>query len=114
MVASGPFSVVRHPANASAAALLLLDPKMTERKLTVALLAAVYRYVGSLHEEHRLLHAYGDAYARYQRRCAVLRARLRPMQMLEHLTGNGFNVAGSESSAIRETSNRESVERAPG
>jgi hypothetical protein len=72
MAATGPFSLVRHPANVAAAVLLLLDPHMTERKLTVALLAFAYGYVGSLHEEHRLLRAYGDAYARYQQRVPFL------------------------------------------
>jgi hypothetical protein len=72
MVAAGPFAVSRHPANLSAAVLLLLDPHMTERKLTVGLLAVAYGYVGSLHEERRLLRAYGDAYARYQQRVPFL------------------------------------------
>jgi methanethiol S-methyltransferase len=72
MVTAGPFSVVRHPANLAAPALLLLDPHMTERKLTVAVLAAAYGYVGSVHEERRLLRAYGDAYARYRRRVPFL------------------------------------------
>jgi methanethiol S-methyltransferase len=68
MRARGPFSVVRHPANLAAAVLLLLDPHMTERKLTVGLLATAYGYLGSLHEERRLARAYGNAYARYQQR----------------------------------------------
>jgi len=68
MAAVGPFAVVRHPANLAAAALLVLDPHMTERKLTVALLAGAYGCLGSLHEERRLRIAYGEAYARYQER----------------------------------------------
>lgn len=68
MAARGPFAVVRHPANLSAAVLLGLDPHMTQRKLTVALLAGVYGYLGSFHEERRLRLAHGDAYARYQER----------------------------------------------
>jgi methanethiol S-methyltransferase len=72
MVATGPFALVRHPANVATAALLLLDPHMTERKLTVAVLATVYGGVASFHEERRLLRAYGDAYVRYQRRVPFL------------------------------------------
>jgi hypothetical protein len=72
MVTAGPFSVLRHPANLAAPALLLLDPHMTERKLTVALLATAYGYLGSVHEERRLIRVYGDAYARYQRRVPFL------------------------------------------
>jgi hypothetical protein len=68
MAAVGPFAVVRHPANLAAATLLLLDPHMTERKLTVALLAGAYGCLGSFHEERRLRIAYGEAYARYQER----------------------------------------------
>ena len=72
MLATGPFAFVRHPANLSAAVLLLCDPHMSERKLTTALVATAYGYLGSLHEERRLLHAYGDAYVRYQRRVPFL------------------------------------------
>lgn len=72
MAATGPFARCRHPANLCAAVLLLLDPHMTERKLTVGVLAAAYGYIGSLHEERRLLAAYGDAYARYQQRVPFL------------------------------------------
>jgi len=77
MLATGPFAMSRHPANLSAPVLLLLDPHMTERKLTVGVLAAAYGYVGSLHEERRLLRAYGDAYARYQERVPFLVPRRR-------------------------------------
>src|SRR5947208_2835811 len=52
----------------AAAVLLLLDPHMTERQLTVGLLATAYGCLGSLHEERRLARAYGSAYARYQQR----------------------------------------------
>ena len=52
--------------------MLLLDPHMTERKLTVGVLAIAYGYLGSLHEERRLLRAYGDAYVRYQERVPFL------------------------------------------
>ncbi|MEA2274001.1 MAG: hypothetical protein QOI98_2709 [Solirubrobacteraceae bacterium] len=72
MLAAGPFALVRHPANLAAAVVLLLDPHMTERKLTVGLLATAYGYLGSLHEERRLLHLYGAAYERYQRRVPFL------------------------------------------
>jgi methanethiol S-methyltransferase len=66
MVAAGPFALVRHPANVAAGVVLLLDPRMTERKLVVGLLATAYGYVGSLHEERRLQRAYGEAYERYR------------------------------------------------
>jgi hypothetical protein len=72
MAAAGPFALVRHPANLAAAAVLLFDPHMTERKLTVGVLATAYGYLGSLHEERRLLRAYGDAYVRYQERVPFL------------------------------------------
>ena len=83
MVAAGPFAVVRHPANLTAGVVLLLDPRMTERKLVVGLLATAYGWVGSLYEERRLLRRYGDAYERYRRRVSFF------------LPGHGHRDAGT-------------------
>ena len=37
------------------------------RRAVLAALVALYVVVGSMHEEHRLLDAYGTAYERYRR-----------------------------------------------
>src|SRR5579875_3498209 len=44
---SGPFSVVRHPLNFGATAIVLLTPRMTAVRLTVATLTVAYSVIGS-------------------------------------------------------------------
>ena len=62
----GAFRLCRHPNNAGAALLLVLQPAMTVRLLTVALVGVAYLILGSVHEERRLRAAYGAAYERYR------------------------------------------------
>ncbi len=61
----GPFRFVRHPLNASATAIVFLQPEMTAVRLTVAVLTLVYSLLGSKLEERRLLARYGEPYAQY-------------------------------------------------
>ncbi len=61
----GPFRFVRHPLNASATAIVFLQPEMTVVRLTVAVLTLGYSLLGSKLEERRLLARYGEPYARY-------------------------------------------------
>ncbi len=61
----GPFRFVRHPLNASATAIVFLQPEMTVVRLTVAVLTLVYSLAGSKLEERRLLARYGEPYAQY-------------------------------------------------
>ena len=63
----GPFQYVRHPLNASVAAIVWLTPRMNSVRLTVALLTTLYSIVGSSLEEPRLLAQYGQAYEAYRR-----------------------------------------------
>ena len=62
----GPFRYVRHPLNASLTGIVLLTPRMTWVRLTVAVLTAAYSILGSRLEEERLLAQYGQAYEEYQ------------------------------------------------
>lgn len=65
--ASGPFRLTRHPLNLSPLPVFWLTPHMTVKRLAFNLAGTLYLVLGSLHEESRLLAAYGDYYRRYQR-----------------------------------------------
>jgi methanethiol S-methyltransferase len=64
---AGPFALSRHPLNFWPIVVLWLNPRMTTRLLAFNVVATAYVIVGSLHEESRLLAAYGEAYREYQR-----------------------------------------------
>jgi protein-S-isoprenylcysteine O-methyltransferase Ste14 len=83
MLARGPFRFTRHPANWGFIPVFLLIPHMTVNRAALAVLATLYLIAGSVHEEARLLSAYGAAYQRYQRAVPFLlgiprRTRNRP------------------------------------
>jgi len=62
----GFYCYVRHPIYSFSLLLLWLTPAMTVNLLTVYILITLYFYVGSFHEERRLLAEFGDAYRDYQ------------------------------------------------
>jgi len=62
----GFYCYVRHPIYSFGILLLWLTLAMTVNLLTVYILTTLYFYVGSLHEERRLLAEFGDAYQDYQ------------------------------------------------
>lgn len=62
----GPFKLVRHPLNVAPLPAIWLTPRMTTRRLVFNVVATAYLIIGSVHEEKRLLRAYGEAYRKYQ------------------------------------------------
>jgi methanethiol S-methyltransferase len=64
----GFYGWVRHPLYTFSMLYLWLTPAMTTNLLTVFILFTLYFYIGSIHEERRLLAEFGDAYQLYQRR----------------------------------------------
>ncbi|MGX2030137.1 methyltransferase family protein [Methylocaldum gracile] len=66
MQAEGPFRLMRHPLNALAVPVLWLTPRLTANGLAFNLIATAYAYLGSRHEEARLLAAYGEPYEAYR------------------------------------------------
>ena len=72
MNASGAFRFSRHPSNLGAMAFFLLWPRMTVNRAMLAVLAALYVVLGSMHEERRLRMAYGEAFERYRQKVPFL------------------------------------------
>lgn len=64
--AAGPFAWSRHPLNFAPLPIFWFWPRMTTNLLAFNAAATVYLVVGSLHEEARLLEAYGDDYDAYR------------------------------------------------
>jgi protein-S-isoprenylcysteine O-methyltransferase Ste14 len=62
----GPFEQHRHPTNFWPVVLLWLQPRMSHAGLGFSIVASVYLYAGSHHQDARLRRAYGDAYERYR------------------------------------------------
>jgi methanethiol S-methyltransferase len=62
----GPFKLTRHPLNLSPVPVFWLTPTMTVKRLAFNVAATLYMVLGSMHEETRLLAAYGKTYRRYQ------------------------------------------------
>jgi len=61
------FRYTRHPGNLGALGVFVLFPRMTVNRIALLGVVAIYVILGSLHEERRLLAAYGEAYERYRR-----------------------------------------------
>ena len=67
MKAAGPFRASRHPLTFGLFPVFWLMPRMTVNLAAFNLVATVYMFAGSLHEEKRLRAAYGNAYLDYQK-----------------------------------------------
>ena len=72
VVRAGAFRFTRHPGNLGALGLFLFLPRMTANRAVLTALVALYTVLGSMHEEYRLLAAYGDAYERYRSKVPFL------------------------------------------
>ena len=65
LAAGGAFLRSRHPLNLAPLPILWLNPRMTRNLAVFSAIATAYFWIGSVHEERRLLVAYGDAYRPY-------------------------------------------------
>ena len=61
----GFFLRSRHPLNLAPLPVFWLNPRMTRNFALFSAIATAYLWIGSLHEERRLLAAYGESYRRY-------------------------------------------------
>jgi protein-S-isoprenylcysteine O-methyltransferase Ste14 len=66
VVSRQAFRYTRHPGNLGALGVFLLFPRMTVNRVALLGLVVIYVVLGSLHEERRLIAAYGEAYERYR------------------------------------------------
>jgi protein-S-isoprenylcysteine O-methyltransferase Ste14 len=62
----GFYAYVRHPVYTFGLLVLWLSPAMTANLLVVNLFWSLYMYIGSFHEERRLIHEFGKTYRAYQ------------------------------------------------
>ncbi len=67
LVVSGLYKYVRHPLYFFSFLLIWFSPAQTVNSLVLAAAFTAYFVIGSLFEEKRLLKAFGEDYARYQR-----------------------------------------------
>lgn len=74
----GFYGWVRHPLYTFSLLLIWLTPAMTVNLLTTYILFTLYFYVGSIHEERRLIAEFGDAYRQYQQEVPRLLPRIQP------------------------------------
>ena len=62
----GSYAWVRHPLYTYSLLLIWLTPTMTINLAVTYAIFTAYFYLGSIHEERRLVREFGDAYVRYQ------------------------------------------------
>ncbi len=73
----GLYCYVRHPGYFFSLIVIWLTPVMTLNLLVLYMLFTLYFYVGSIHEESRMVAEFGAAYEEYQRHVPRLVPRLR-------------------------------------
>ncbi|MCB0113463.1 MAG: isoprenylcysteine carboxylmethyltransferase family protein [Caldilineaceae bacterium] len=73
LVTTGFYAYMRHPLYVFSIFILWFSPTMTVNQFVVYVLATIYFYVGSVHEEHRLVRTFGLEYERYRRSVPWLR-----------------------------------------
>jgi protein-S-isoprenylcysteine O-methyltransferase Ste14 len=84
LTTQGFYAYVRHPMYSAGLLIIWLSPAMSANMLVVALFWTLYMYVGSFHEERRLIHEFGDAYRAYQQQVPRLIPRL-PRRVGRHI-----------------------------
>jgi protein-S-isoprenylcysteine O-methyltransferase Ste14 len=72
LVTDQVFRFSRHPNNLAALGVFLFFPRITVNRVTLVVMIALYVFLGSLHEEHRLRLAYGTPFEQYRRKVPFL------------------------------------------
>lgn len=72
LVTRGLYRVVRHPLYTFGLLFVWLTSTMTQNTLTVYIGATIYTLIGAYFEERKLLVEFGEAYAEYKRKTALL------------------------------------------
>lgn len=68
LVTGGLYAYVRHPLYFFSLVVLWFAPVVTWQTLAFDLAATAYFWIGSVHEERKLLRVYGEAYEQYRQR----------------------------------------------
>ncbi|NJL04635.1 MAG: isoprenylcysteine carboxylmethyltransferase family protein [Chloroflexaceae bacterium] len=76
LITTGIYGWVRHPLYFFSILLIWLSPVMSANLLALNILLTMYMYIGSYHEEHRLLRIFGAEYHAYQQRVPRLVPRV--------------------------------------
>lgn len=76
LITSGLYGIVRHPLYLFSILLIWLSPVMSANLLALNILLTAYMYIGSFHEEHRLIRIFGDEYRAYQQQVPRIVPRL--------------------------------------
>ncbi|HPE63273.1 MAG TPA: isoprenylcysteine carboxylmethyltransferase family protein [Methanothrix sp.] len=106
LIIEGVYCRTRNPLFLFALIFLWLSPVMTENLLVLYLIATVYFYLGSVHEERTLAEKFGAAYRDYQRRVPRIVPRLR-CRYPETRVGGGGRDRGSGAETRPETDSDE-------
>lgn len=72
LVVSGLYKIVRHPIYTFSLLFLWLSPTMTDNTLVFYIGVTLYFIIGAKFEERKLLREFGEEYAEYKRRTAML------------------------------------------
>lgn len=72
LVTRGLYRVVRHPLYTFGLLFVWLTSTMTQNTLTVYIGATLYTLIGAYFEERKLLVEFGEAYAEYKRKTALI------------------------------------------
>ena len=80
LVKTGVYGIVRHPLYVAGIIIFTFSPRITEKGLTITVLADLYFIFGMFIEERRFVKIYGEQYREYMRTVPMMVPRLFSLQ----------------------------------